>query len=173
MFLKYANSNTPVYLPFNKTNANFSDATPVGADYAIVSSTVSGGKGGYDLYIADINTGDIWSLDVYNNTLNSSHEDLGAHYWQDQSLSTKLINSAVAHMTVFPNPIEKGADLNVSGLDNINSSIEVSTLQGRLLQSVTTDNPSSFKLKMDYPTGIYLVKIVQKGKVFIEKVVVK
>ena len=61
----------------------------------------------------------------------------------------------------------------MSDLDNINSSIEVSTLQGRLLQSVTTDNPSSFKLKMDYPTGIYLVKIVQKGKVFIEKVVVK
>ncbi len=90
IYLKYYSSDSSIYLPFNQSNANFSDATPVGLDYAVISSSKSGGYGGYDLYIADINTGDIWSLNNYNNSVNSSWEDLGAHYLPDQILFTVL-----------------------------------------------------------------------------------
>ena len=81
LYLKYFSNPTPVYLPFNDANSDYSDATPVGSQYVVLSSTRSGGDGGYDLYIADINTGDIWSLDDYNSSVNSSWEDLGAHYY--------------------------------------------------------------------------------------------
>jgi Tol biopolymer transport system component len=80
VYLQYLDGSAPVLLPFNSRRANYSDATPVGSTYAIVSSTKSGGQGGYDNYIANIHTGEIWSLDEYNSNANSSLEDLGAHY---------------------------------------------------------------------------------------------
>lgn len=80
VFLKYFSRPKPVYLLFNDKHANYSDATPIGSKYVAVSSTRRGGKGGYDNYIANLYTGDIWSLDKYNNEANSTKEDLGAHY---------------------------------------------------------------------------------------------
>jgi Tol biopolymer transport system component len=80
VFLKYFSNPKPVYLLFNDKHSNYSDATPVGSKYVALSSTRKGGKGGYDNYIADLYTGDIWSLDEYNSAANSRKEDLGAHY---------------------------------------------------------------------------------------------
>ncbi|MDD7885079.1 carbohydrate-binding protein [Flavivirga sp. 57AJ16] len=80
LHLKYY-SGSDILLPFNTSSADYSDATPVGSDYVVLSSTKSGGQGGYDLYIANINTGDIWSLDSYNSSVNSVYEDLGACYF--------------------------------------------------------------------------------------------
>ena len=80
VYLQYMDGSDPVLLPFNSKRANYSDATPVGLTYAVVSSTKNGGKGGYDNYIANIHTGQMCSLDHYNDMANSSFEDLGAHY---------------------------------------------------------------------------------------------
>ncbi|MCK5830890.1 MAG: carbohydrate-binding protein [Methylococcales bacterium] len=81
LFLKYFSNPNPIKLPFNNSNADYSDATPVGSQYVVLSSTRTGGKGGYDLYIADIFTGDIWSLNNYNHSINSELEELGANYF--------------------------------------------------------------------------------------------
>lgn len=67
-------------LPFNTADANYSDACPCGTKYVFLSSTKSDSKGGYDLYIANIITGKIWPLSLYNAGINSVNEELGASY---------------------------------------------------------------------------------------------
>ena len=67
-------------LKFNATNADYSDACPVASDWLILCSTRSGSRGGYDLYIANGVSGAIFSLSDYNNSINSSLQELGADY---------------------------------------------------------------------------------------------
>jgi len=67
-------------LPFNTPDADYSDAFPLGTQYMIVSSTRAGGRGGYDLYITDRNTGILWPVSTYNTGVNTSREELGAAY---------------------------------------------------------------------------------------------
>ncbi len=69
-----------ISLPFNKSDADYSDAFPCGPKYVILSSDRAGGVGAYDLYIADINSGKIWSLNNYYSGINSNKNELGACY---------------------------------------------------------------------------------------------
>jgi len=80
LYMKYSNQTEPIRLPFNDPNNNYSDAFPIGSQYTLLSSTRPGGKGGYDVYIADIQSGAIWSLDQYNSQINTPNEELGATY---------------------------------------------------------------------------------------------
>ncbi|WP_295672722.1 hypothetical protein [uncultured Mucilaginibacter sp.] len=76
----YDKSKIAQYLPFNEPSANYSDPYPCNDEYVFLSSTRTGTKGGYDLYLADIKTGNIWSLNVYNLNVNSANEELGSCY---------------------------------------------------------------------------------------------
>lgn len=67
-------------LPLNDASSNDSDAFPYGDDAVLVSSTRSGGAGGYDLYVADITSGTMVSLSAWNPGINTSREELGAAY---------------------------------------------------------------------------------------------
>ncbi len=67
-------------LPFNEPDQNYSDAYPVNSRYVILSCTRPGGKGGYDLYVADMVTGERWPLNLYNPGINSVNNELGACY---------------------------------------------------------------------------------------------
>ncbi|SOD13768.1 TolB family protein [Pedobacter xixiisoli] len=80
VYMGYFSGATPTRLPFNTTTADYSDAFPCGTDHVILSSTKSGGSGGYDLYVANITTGDIYSLNSYNTGINSTLNELGACY---------------------------------------------------------------------------------------------
>ena|ERR1017187_7226411 len=77
----YYNTNKASdYLPFNHLTDNYSDPYPCGSGYVFLSSTRSDSKGGYDLYIADVNKGNIWSLSSYNYNINSVNDELGSCY---------------------------------------------------------------------------------------------
>ncbi|HSQ47327.1 MAG TPA: hypothetical protein VLM44_10455, partial [Lutibacter sp.] len=80
IYLGYFNNTTPKRLPFNVSNANFSDAYPVNSHTVIISSTKIGGIGQYDLYLADMVTGKKWSLNLYNPYINSNNNELGVSY---------------------------------------------------------------------------------------------
>jgi Tol biopolymer transport system component len=69
-------------LPFNNTDGDYSDAYPVNSQWLIISSTRKGSVGGYDLYIANVETGDVYSLSEYNREINTSQEELGASYYE-------------------------------------------------------------------------------------------
>lgn len=59
-------------LKFNNKNYNCSDACPLSDRYMVISSTKD--EGNYDLYIADMKSGETWAL----NELNDEREQLGA-----------------------------------------------------------------------------------------------
>jgi Tol biopolymer transport system component len=80
LYMGYLNAKAPVALPFNEPSGDYSDAYPVDSKYILLSSTRSGSKGGYDIYIADIHTGAIWSMDLYNAAVNTKDNELGACY---------------------------------------------------------------------------------------------
>lgn len=80
VYLGYFNNSTSKRLPFNESDANFSDAYPVNSHTVIISSTKIGGIGQYDLYLADMVTGKKWSLNLYNPYINSNNNELGACY---------------------------------------------------------------------------------------------
>lgn len=63
-------------LKFNNKNYNCSDPCPISEEYMIISSTK--GDNGYDLYFADINTGETWPLSKLNSKINDEREQLGA-----------------------------------------------------------------------------------------------
>ena len=80
LFKGWFDGRTSKYLPFNKSNADYSDAYPVSAGWLFLVSTRSGGKGQYDLYIANENSGSIYSLNTYNAKINTSLNELGPAY---------------------------------------------------------------------------------------------
>ncbi|MES2267200.1 MAG: hypothetical protein V4520_10590 [Bacteroidota bacterium] len=80
VYMGYFANSTRTRLPFNNNNAEYADAYPCGANHVILSSTRAGTAGGYDLYIADITSANIWSLTSYNAGINSSDNELGAAY---------------------------------------------------------------------------------------------
>lgn len=80
LYMGYLNVKAPVMLPFDEPAGDYSDAYPVNTKYILLSSTRAGTKGSYDLYIADITTGDVWPLDLYNRNINSRNNELGACY---------------------------------------------------------------------------------------------
>ncbi|MFT3701656.1 MAG: hypothetical protein QM802_04775 [Agriterribacter sp.] len=79
LYIGYLNEKTPINLPFNEPTGDYSDAYPADSKYIFLSSTRSGSLGGYDLYVADITNGNIWSLNKYNN-INTANNELGVCY---------------------------------------------------------------------------------------------
>jgi Tol biopolymer transport system component len=81
LFMGFYNKMQSVDLKFNEHFSNYSDACPVSPDLLICSSTRNGGKGGSDLYLANIKTGDVWSLNQYNPNINTTANELGASFF--------------------------------------------------------------------------------------------
>jgi hypothetical protein len=52
----------------------------VDAEHMLFSSDRNGGKGGYDLYIGQVKTGDVWNLNDYFPKLNNAVDELSPVY---------------------------------------------------------------------------------------------
>ncbi len=63
---------------FGSSDYNSSDPCPISDRLMIISSTMPDSKGGYDLYIVDIVSGENWSLDEYGISINDELQQLGA-----------------------------------------------------------------------------------------------
>jgi MYXO-CTERM domain-containing protein len=74
-----AGATTP--LSFNSAANDYSDAFPIGTQYLVTSTDGQvGGKGGYDLFLADRTTGALWPMTDYNADVNSMKNELGSNY---------------------------------------------------------------------------------------------
>lgn len=80
VYLGYFGNNTRNRLPFNTIDADYSDAFPCDSNKVVLSCDKAGGAGAYDLYIADMKTGSMHSLSLYNPNINTSLNELGACY---------------------------------------------------------------------------------------------
>lgn len=74
----YYSGDKAVPMPFNASNVNNSDACPVDDDWVIVSSTLPGGVGGYDLRVCHTKYNVTYSLNEYNTGINTSGQELGS-----------------------------------------------------------------------------------------------
>ena len=81
LYIGYWDGRPSSYLPFNKTNADYSDACPISDGWLILCSTRQDSRGQYDLYIGNCKSGAIYSLSNYNNSINTSLNELGPSYW--------------------------------------------------------------------------------------------
>ena len=81
--------------------------------------------------------------------------------------------SSTSTTGVFPNPVEQGKELEIVGLeDNVFTKIEVCNLQGKVLRRIETKDLPTTKINMQFPSGMYLVKIMQQDRVQVERVFV-
>jgi len=98
----YWNGQPSVSLAFNRSTGDYSDAYPVDDQWVIISSTRYGSRGGYDLYIANAETGDIYSITNYNSGINTTQEELGATYYdpvRETNLPAIKTNDLIAYST--------------------------------------------------------------------------
>ncbi len=80
LYKGFFDGSAPVCLTFNRQNADYSDACPVGSGWLLLVSTRKDSKGGYDLYIAHEKSGSIYSLTNYNSLINTTKNELGPDY---------------------------------------------------------------------------------------------
>jgi hypothetical protein len=85
IYLGYFSDINTQSLFFNDESADDSDPFPVNSEYVLFSSNRSGGQGGWDLYLADINSSTAWSMDEFN--LNSSIHELGICYFSGTNIN--------------------------------------------------------------------------------------
>jgi Tol biopolymer transport system component len=116
IYLGYFDGTPAVALSFNDVAANDSDPYPAGDQYVFLSSTRAGGQGNYDLYLADINSGAIWSLSEINPNLNSSLHELGASYVSAEGAATVNSTAVPRRFTLslsqnYPNPFNPSTQI--------------------------------------------------------------
>jgi|GEM_PF-1538244 len=73
----YWDGRPSVPLPFNDQEGDYSDASPAGGDWVVISSTRPGSKGSYDLYLANTVSGKIVSMSDYHPDINTWKAELG------------------------------------------------------------------------------------------------
>ena len=83
IYLGYFTGENTQSLSFNDEDADDSDPYPVNSEYVLFSSNRSGGQGGWDLYLADVNSSITWSMDEF--IINTSMHELGACYFSGVS----------------------------------------------------------------------------------------
>jgi len=79
LYMKTGNEE-PVSLITNRITENNSDFCPIDDRYFCFSGTGRNGVGAYDIFIGDLKTGRVYSLDKFIPGANTIHEDLGATY---------------------------------------------------------------------------------------------
>jgi len=155
------NGTTSSKLPFDD-EFDYSDAFFIKDNYIIFSSTRPEGKGGYDLYIGDINTGDVWSFEQYFNGINTSKEELGASYSISKKSKPVSINYIAVDnigyrpddgkIAILRNPVT-GYDSNESyspgttyQIKNLSDSTVVSTITPAIWKNGDTHDQSGDKI---------------------------
>jgi len=78
----YWDGRPSVRLPFNagrgeENEGDYSDASPAGGDWVVISSTRPGSQGSYDLYLANAVTGQVVSMSEYHKNINTPNAELG------------------------------------------------------------------------------------------------
>ncbi|MBA3705973.1 MAG: T9SS type A sorting domain-containing protein, partial [Bacteroidetes bacterium] len=115
-----------------------------------------------------INTG---SHDFFNNTApNGIAPDIGAY---ESNVVTSLTNYNEHKSTLYPNPVEMGNDLQITGNDLY--SIELFTITGTSVWKKENINSSSFSISTrNFAIGIYFLRLTDNsGYQFVDKLLIE
>jgi len=178
LFLANLNSGTSQSLPFNNQLADDSDPFPVDSEYVLYSCNRAGGKGGWDLFLGNIKTGDSWTLSLFN--INSPLHELGVCYTPfGNTTSVGFDGPSPTIFSVaqnFPNPFNPVTSFRVTLNSEENVTIKVfNTLgslvkeerKGRLEKGVHT---FSFDGK-DLSSGVFFYRVEAGRSVITKKMI--
>lgn len=78
-------------------------------------------------------------------------------------------------LKIFPNPFDLNFEINLSELQLKSGQIEIIDMNGRLLYSETLDDNKAYHSHNmnDFPSGMYLVKIISEDRIYIDRVIKK
>lgn len=156
IFLGYFSGESEISLAINNQDADNSDPYPVSSEYIFFSSTRNGGSGGYDLYLGNINTGEVTTLN--NLGVNSSKEELGACY---SDIEINKINEIDVNMSpyIYPNPSSNGVfQINIKS----DLYIEVININGGKILSDKLEIGTNLVDLTNFSNGIYFIKCFSK-----------
>ena len=175
IYLGYFSGAYAQSLPFNDVNADDSDPFPAGSDYVVFSSNRSGSVGGWDLYLADINSGFVWSMNDFG--VNSSNHELGSCYSNSVTIidnNLEIPISCKLHQN-FPNPFNPSTTIEFSIQNNAIIELTIYNLKGQkintLVQNEITKGSHSIVWNGDdyfgnsVSSGIYFYKLNVNGKI--------
>lgn len=176
-------------LSINDLTSNNSDAYPVGTDYLFFSSTRAG-SAGYDLYLGQISTGKIWSLNGFN--INSPYEDLGSCFLAhgafkfaantnpSNDLTENNAESNVYGMTadkaaltdnldiiVFPNPTSGSVTIKGKNIELIS----IFNMYGQMIKQIDDNTPETIINLKNEASGVYFIKINTNNKIITRKII--
>ena len=170
IYLGYFSGASSQSLVFNNDNADDSDPFPVDSDYVFFSSNRSGSVGGWDLYLADINSGLVWSMSDFG--INSSNHELGVCYTSN-SVSIGDNNLEIpCRLKLYqncPNPFNPETTISFSIPKDSEVEISIYNVQGQRIKKLANENFQSgyYKVLWDgkdengksVSSGIYFYKI--------------
>ena len=177
IYLGYFDGTPAAALPFNDVAANDSDPYPVGDQYVFFSSTRAGGQGNYDLYLADINTGNTWSLSEINPNLNTSLHELGASYVSAQEAVTVISTNLPRRFTLslsqnYPNPFNPSTQITYQIAEPGEVSLVIYNVVGQAVRTLVADRREAgiFQVEWDgkngsgqkVSSGVYLYRLVSQ-----------
>ncbi|MDD8017458.1 MAG: T9SS type A sorting domain-containing protein [Bacteroidota bacterium] len=170
--------DSAVPVAFDTEAADESDACPVDSTLVFFSSTRSGTKGGYDLYLGDIKSGLYWSLTYYG--VNSSIHELGASYTKF-SYPTKvgaLIETPKIFFLSqnFPNPFNPSTTIRYSLPRSSHVMMKVYDVYGReistLINKVQETGEHSVDLNLtNVSSGVFFYQLAVGNQTLTKKCV--
>ncbi len=136
--------------------------------YGATATFINLAPGVYTLYAKDA-TGTISSLPVTilaSNVVCTGKNEI----FSKQSTSTQSLVEDF-EIQAYPNPTSSVLYLNISNALNLPTSITVCTMQGKVVEQLTTKASGKFSLCRSIAAGVYIVKVQQAEKNKIFKVV--
>ena len=164
--------------PFNDVAADNSDPYPVqGTNFVFFSSNRKGGNGSWDLYLGDLESGDVWSLASFG--VNSSRAELGVSYFSD---SSAIIVNPPALPTDYdlgqnyPNPFNASTKISFSLPESAYAEIDLFDARGRFVQRLLQGTMAAGTHSLKWTTektgsGVYFYRLSTAGFVQVKKAV--
>jgi hypothetical protein len=139
IYLGYFSGANAQSLPFNDVNADDSDPFPVDSDYVFFSSNRSGSVGGWDLYLADINSGFVWSMSNFG--VNSSNHELGSCYSNSVTIIDNNLEIPISfklHQN-FPNPFNPTTTIEFSIQNDSKVDLTIYNIKGQKVKMLVNE----------------------------------
>ncbi|MCK5051954.1 MAG: T9SS type A sorting domain-containing protein [Candidatus Cloacimonetes bacterium] len=174
IYLGYFSGANPQSLAFNDINANDDDPFPFNSDFVFFSSDRSGSVCGWDLYLANINSGSLWSLSNFG--VNSSNHELGSCYSNSVTIIDNNLEIPISfklHQN-FPNPFNPTTTIDFSIRSESKIELTIYNIKGQKVRILAHDDFTKGSHSIIWKgndesgesvsSGVYLYKLNVNGK---------
>ncbi len=177
VYLSFILPRPSQYLPFNDINADNSDPYPIaGTDYVFFSSNREGGQGNWDIYLGDLKTGQVWTLDQFG--INTTLGELGSCYFnQNPAGLDEGVNPLPLQCTLeqnYPNPFNPATTISFELAVASRVTLQIFRVNGSYLETLLDEVkiPAKYKVTWqphDICTGVYFYRLSTGAEILVRK----